>query len=308
MADKDRFRFNLEEDEPEASFHDEDLKRRVARLGQRVSFLTLLLPCLLAIGGYVAYRDLRLRATQVQTIEIQSFERRATEADQKLNALAARMADVEGALAGRLEGIRTLVASMQDELRKAETRIERVDGGVQASSAGKADKKEIGELAARTDAALAAMGKDLQSVTREVQTVSKEMQALAPFREELGSAAALRGEVGKVSDRVQKLENTLGKDLTGLAGYVERTKTELDKIKADLAALQTRKLDREAMDLEVLKTKKLYQMALDQEVGRIDRSLTTLQRRLDQVEKAAGARSSAALPPLTGGIKEQPLE
>ena len=36
---------------------------------------------------------------------------------------------------------------------------------------------------------------------------------------------------------------------------------------------------------------------------------TTLQRRLDQVEKAFGARSSApALPPLTGGVKEQPLE
>ena len=94
-----------------------------------------------------------------------------------------------------------------------------------------------------------------------------------------------------------------------MAGYIERTKGDIEKIKTDVAALQTRKLDREAMDLEVLKTKRLYQMALDQEVGRIDRSLTTLQRRLDQVEKAFGARSSApALPPLTGGVKEQPLE
>jgi predicted nucleic acid-binding Zn-ribbon protein len=130
-----------------------------------------------------------------------------------------------------------------------------------------------------------------------------------PFREELGSASALRGDLGKVSTRLQHLENSLGKDLTGLAGYMERTKGDMEKIKADVAALQTRKLDREAMDLEVLKTKRLYQMALDQEVGRIDRSLTTLQRRLDQVEKAFGARSSAsALPPLTGGVKEQPLE
>jgi len=135
------------------------------------------------------------------------------------------------------------------------------------------------------------------------------VQSLAPFREELGSASALRSDLGKVSTRLQHLENSLGKDLTGLAGYIERTKGDMEKIKADVAALQTRKLDREAMDLEVLKTKRLYQMALDQEVGRIDRSLTTLQRRLDQVEKAFGARSSAsALPPLTGGVKEQPLE
>jgi DNA repair exonuclease SbcCD ATPase subunit len=302
MADQDRFRFNIGDEEPDVPFHDEDIKRRVNRLGQRVSFLTLLLPCLLAIGGYVAYRDLRLRATQVQTIEIQSFERRTTEADQKLNALAGRMGDFEAALTARLEGIRTLVASLQDEVRKAEGRIEKVDGGVQASSAGKADRKDVIELAARTDAALASIGKELQAV-------GKDVQSLAPFREELGSVAALRGDVGKVSDRLQKLENSLGKDLTGIAGYIERTKTDLEKIKADVASLQTHKIDREAMDLEVLKTKRLYQMALDQEVGRIDRSIATLQRRLDQVEKAFGARSSSSpLPPLTGGIKEQPVE
>ena len=302
MANQDRFRFNIGDEEPDVAFHDEELKRRVNKLGQRVSFLTLLLPCLLAIGGYVAYRDLRLRATQVQTIEIQSFDRRTTETDQKLSAMAARMSEFEAGLAARIEGSRTLVASLQEELRKTLARIESIDGGVQSSTAGKADRKELTELAARTDAALAAIGKDLQTVTKDVQS-------LAPFREELGSASALRSDLGKVSTRLQHLENSLGKDLTGLAGYIERTKGDMEKIKADVAALQTRKLDREAMDLEVLKTKRLYQMALDQEVGRIDRSLTTLQRRLDQVEKAFGARSSAsALPPLTGGVKEQPLE
>jgi DNA repair exonuclease SbcCD ATPase subunit len=302
MADQDRFRFKISDEEPELGFHDEELTRRVGKLGQRVSFLTLLLPCLLALGGYVAYRDLRLRASQVQTIEIQSFDRRTTEADQKLSALAARMGEFEAGLAARVEGVRTSVASLQEDLRKTQARLEAADASVQATAAAKADRKEIAEQAARTDAALAAVARDLQTVT-------KDLQALAPFREELGSAAALRGDLGKVSERLQKLENSIGKDLTGLAGYVERTKGDLEKIKADVAGLQARKLDREAMDLEVLKTKRLYQMALDQEVGRIDRSLATLQRRLDQVEKAFGARSSApALPPLTGGVKEQPLE
>lgn len=302
MSDQDRFRFKISDEEPELGFHDEELKRRVGKLGQRVSFLTLLLPCLLALGGYVAYRDLRLRASQVQTIEIQSFDRRTTEADQKLSALAARMGEFEAGLAARVEGVRTSVASLQEDLRKTQARLEAADASLQATAAAKADRKEIAEQAARTDAALAAVARDLQTVT-------KDLQALAPFREELGSAAALRGDLGKVSERLQKLENSIGKDLTGLAGYVERTKGDLEKIKADVAGLQARKLDREAMDLEVLKTKRLYQMALDNEVGRIDRSITTLQRRLDQVEKAFGARSSVpALPPLTGGVKEQPLE
>jgi hypothetical protein len=64
------------------------------------------------------------------------------------------------------------------------------------------------------------------------------------------------------------------------------------------------------MDLEILKSKKLYQMALDQEISRIDKKLSTLQRRLDQVERAFGERSFEAPshPSVSGSIKERPVE
>lgn len=289
MADKDRFRFNLEDDEPEVPSNEEELKRRIAKLGNRLSFVTLLLPCLLAVALYVGYQDLVLRTAKTQGSELRSAERLAAEADQKWAELGARLTDIEAALTARVDAAQKSVQAVQEELRKGESGIDKV-------VAAKADKKELADATARIDAALAAVQKDLQ--------------ALAPFREELGQAAALRGEVASVSTRLQKLENSLGKDLTGLAGYMDRTKSDLEKIRADLAGLQSRKIDREALDLENLKTKRLYQMALDQEVGRIDKTLGTLQRRLDQVEKAFGARSTTppSLPPLSGGIKEQPVE
>ena len=289
MADKDRFRFSLEDDEPEVPSNEEELKRRIAKLGSRLSFVTLLLPCLLAVALYVGYQDLVLRTAKTQGSELRSAERLAAEADQKWAELGARLTDIEAALTARVDAAQKSVQAVQEELRKGES-------GIDKAVAAKADKKELADATARIDAALAAVQKDLQ--------------ALAPFREELGQAAALRGEVASVSTRLQKLENSLGKDLTGLAGYMDRTKSDLEKIRADLAGLQSRKIDREALDLENLKTKRLYQMALDQEVGRIDKTLGTLQRRLDQLERAFGARSGAApsLPPLTGGIKEQPVE
>jgi len=269
--------------------NEEELKRRIAKLGNRLSFVTLLLPCLLAVALYVGYQDLVLRASRTQGAELRSVERIAAEADEKLTALGTRINDFEAALTARVDAAQKSVQAVQEELRKGES-------GIDKAVAAKADKKELADATARIDAALAAVQKDLQ--------------ALAPFREELGQAAALRGEVASVSTRLQKLENSLGKDLTGLAGYMDRTKSDLEKIRADLAGLQSRKIDREALDLENLKTKRLYQMALDQEVGRIDKTLGTLQRRLDQLEKAFGARSGAtpSLPPLTGGIKEQPVE
>jgi DNA repair exonuclease SbcCD ATPase subunit len=296
MADQDRFRFNMEDEEPEVPLHDEELKRRVTKLGRRLSFLTLVLPCLLAIALYVGYHDLVLRTSQTQSTELRSAEKVAAEVDQKMVSLDTRLADFEAALNARVEAGQKSVQALQEALRKSEAEVEKV-------GALKADKKDLAEATARTDAALAAVNKDLQAATRE-------LQALAPFREELGSAAALRSDINSLSARLQKLESGLGKDLTGLAGYMDRNKAEMEKIKSDLADLQTRKLDREALDLEVLKAKRLYQMALDQEIGRIDKTLGGLQRRLDQVEKAFGARSTRqpSLPPLSGGIKEQPIE
>jgi Ethanolamine utilization protein EutJ (predicted chaperonin) len=92
---------------------------------------------------------------------------------------------------------------------------------------------------------------------------------------------------------------------------MDRSRSELDKIKSDLGGLQARKLDRDALELELLKAKRLYQIALDQEIARIDKAVATVQRRLEQVERSLGSKSSSttpSLPPLTGGIKEQSVE
>ena len=294
MANQDRFRFNLGDEEPEFPVPDEELKKRVNRLSQRMSFVTLLLPSLLAIVIYMAYNDLALRLTRTQSSELKSMEKLAADVDQTAGSLNARLGEVEAALA-KLDAVQKSVQMLQEELRKSDASVEKI-GTV------KADKKQLEEAVGRSEAGLAA-------VSNDVQGLAKDLQALAPFREELGSVATLRNETHTLSARLLKLESSLGKDLTGLAGYMERSKSELEKIKSELSSLQTRKLDREAMDLEALKAKRLYQMALDQEISRIDKTLNSLQRRLEQLERALGSKSAAPpLPPLTGGIKEQPVE
>lgn len=294
MAAQDRFKFHPGDEEHEAPLQDEDLKKRVNRLGYRVSFLTLLLPCLLAIATYVAYRDLAMRASQVQSTELRSVERLSADVEHQASTLNSRIADMEAAFTTRVEALQNGLASLQETIKKNQETLEKID-------ATKTDPKELSEALSRIDATLTSNRKDLDAIAKELQTVT-------PFREELGSAAALRKEVDTLSSRLRSLENTLGKDLTGLAGYMDRTKADLSQIKKDLAELQARKIDKVSLDLELLKLKKVYQTELDQEIGRIDKKLNMLQRRIEQVERAFGARSSAVppLPPLTGKVEEQP--
>jgi len=296
MSNQDRFRFGPRDEEPELAVADEEIKKRVNRLSQRISFLMLLLPSLLAIVIYVAYHDLTQRLTRAQSSDLRSVEKRATDAEQKTAALSTRLGEIEAALA-QAANAQAKLQALLDDLRKADAEMDKLN-------AAKADRKEVEEAAKRNEEALAA-------VTKNVQTLAKELQALAPFREELGVSATLRSEIQTLSGRLQKLEGSLGKDLTGLAGYMDRSRSELEKIKSELSGLQTRKLDRDALELELLKAKRLYQMTLDQEIARIDKSVNSVQRRLEQVERSVGSKSSStapSLPPLTGGIREQPVE
>jgi DNA repair exonuclease SbcCD ATPase subunit len=296
MANQDRFRFELGDEEPELAVPDETLKKRVNRLSQRISFLTLLLPSLIAIVLYVAYQDLTQRLSRTQSSDLRSMEKLAADTEQKTASLNARLSEIEALLA-QMGDVQKRIQVLQEEVRKGGAALEAVN-------AAKVDRKEFDEAAKRHEEALTGVGKN-------VQAIAKDLQALAPFREELGASTTLRHEIQALSARLQKLEASLGKDLTGLAGYIDRSKTELEKIKSDLSGLQARKLDRDALELEVLRAKRLYQIALDQEIGRVDKALNTLQRRLEQVERAFGSKPSSAapsLPPLTGGIQEQSVE
>jgi len=295
MTEQDIFRFQLGEEKPEPPAVDESLQRRVHKLSQRMSFLTLMLPCLIALVIYVAYRDLNLRVAQTQHSELQSVDRIAADLEQKSAALLARVSELEASVGAKLDEVSKSVFALQEGIKKAEAAIER-------HNTDKADKKELEASAARVDAALAVMTKDVQGLTREVQ-------GLAPFREELGSASALRNDLNTVSARLQKLENSLGKDLTGLAGYMDRNKAEFAQIKTEIAKLQSSKIGEESIELEILKAKKSYQAALDQEMARIEKTLSTIQRRLDQIERAFAAPAARGTAPAApGSIREQPLQ
>lgn len=286
MSDSDRFRFSPHDEEPETPLVDETLARRVDQMGRRLSFVTLLLPCLLAIVVYVVYRDIVARFTESRTGEQRSVEAlsaQATGLEERLAALIGRLDAFESGLNQRLEALPKSVTAVQEELRKT-------DAALAALKSDKVEKKDLSEALARTDAAVAAVAKDLQ--------------ALAPFREELGSAAALRQEIAGLSGRLAKLETALGKDLGGIAGFIEKSRADTAQLRADLNRLSGRVLDRETLELELLKSRRITQIAFEQEVARIDKAIAALQRRLDQLERTPAGRGSAP----AGGIREQTLE
>ena len=81
MADENPSEFRLDgnEQEPETFYHEELKDLRAEKLSQRVTLLSILLPCLIAVTIYFGYRELSGRVSQNQDTGSMEVQRLAKE-------------------------------------------------------------------------------------------------------------------------------------------------------------------------------------------------------------------------------------
>ena len=68
------FKFNSDDQDPDIMYQEELKELRVEKLGQRITLMAILLPCLLGVILYFGYRDLTGRVSKSQdsgSLEIQ---------------------------------------------------------------------------------------------------------------------------------------------------------------------------------------------------------------------------------------------
>ncbi len=63
MAEKDptKFRIRIDDESPDTGFEEEIKDRRIEKLSQRITFVSILIPCLIAVILFVAYFDIKKR-------------------------------------------------------------------------------------------------------------------------------------------------------------------------------------------------------------------------------------------------------
>ena len=59
-----RFQFSADDDEPEAIVQDELRELKIEKLGQRVTLLTILIPCMIGVILVITYLDIKDRVTR----------------------------------------------------------------------------------------------------------------------------------------------------------------------------------------------------------------------------------------------------
>jgi chromosome segregation ATPase len=270
------FKFNGDNDEESDSeqsiYREEARDRRVEKLSHRVTIISILIPVLIGVIFYIAYREITGRVSQSRDTEAMEIQNLSAQLEEDFAKLSAKYSDLEAALTQKLAALEKVDKSMKDSLKQAEDTVAKIN-------ATKADKKEHQDAIAKIDSALSPIRQELKtikSVTTELQTQNKDLKQ---------QMAALSADLTRLSASTEKT----------LKASVAIHSKELAAIQSDLSSLSDRKMDKDKLELELLKSRKQFQRDLDATKSAIDKRLTSLLRRIKDLEKVAQAPLNSAV-------------
>jgi chromosome segregation ATPase len=282
------FKFEGDEEpdsEQEAVYQNDAKDRRLEKLSHRVTIITILLPVLIGVIFYIAYREVTSRVDQSKDVGSMEIQNLTSQLEEKFADLSAKYGELEAALTEKLANLEKVDKAMKANLKQAEDTVAKIN-------ATKADKKDQQAIVAKIDAALA--------------PVRKEIEDLAALRKEVNDLALMRNDLKAISAEVTTLDKDLKQQLAAISENSNKALNNLAQIQSDMTTLSNQKMDTDALQLELLKARKSFQRDLDVATLAIDKRLESMLRRIKDLEKLAQA--PLASPGTSGSIIEQEIK
>jgi chromosome segregation ATPase len=266
------FKFNGDEQEPE-TFYNEELKDlRVEKLSQRVTLLTILLPCLLGVAVYFGYRDLSGRVSQGYDSESLAVQRLTSQIENlskdfndKLITFSTTLSTQDKDLGNTVEGRLSTIGKNVDELQKNFASLTE-------------DLKRTGETIERLNASKA----DKKSQALEIEKINA---AITPLKADLDKLKTIDRDLKTVSNDISNLESKLTKQLATVAANTEQNKKDYEQIQDSLTKLTGKTVDKDTLALEIIKLRNYFQSQIAKEVSDLNRRVDSLKKEIEGIEK-----------------------
>ena len=266
------FKFNADDQDPETFYQEEIKDLKVEKLGQRVTLLTILLPILIGIAIFFAYRDLTGRVSRTQdtgSMEVQRISRQLEEISKEFNdklitfstTLSTQDKKFDTTVSEKLADVNKNVAALNKNLKSLNENLTRTSGTVKGLAASKADKKS-------QEANFAKVNTSLKSIDQELKSLAK-----------------LRVELKAASSGLKKLEDNMNQKITALTTATEQSTKDTNQLQTSIAGLSEDKVDKDTFNLEVFKLRKNYQNRVAPEIVAINQKLDAIQKKIDEIQK-----------------------
>lgn len=177
MNEKDptKFRIRIDDESLDTGFEEEIKDRRIEKLSRRITLVSILIPCLIAVILFVAYLDIKKRIGSMYS----AGETVSQDLESRLSLVSEKQAKLEDMLAKKIEPLKKTILSLQAGLKEAATAIRYI------RSARKADNETLKGAISDIEKGIGPVRKDLKNAASRIKAIDKNLVNLG---EELDKA------------------------------------------------------------------------------------------------------------------------
>lgn len=264
--DTSRFTIRGAEAEPDNMYMADADNLRIEKLSTRVTLVAVLIPCLLVVVLVIAYLDIKSRVINTQYSGSMGVQNLSKDLESRFSNLSLKQAKMEEQLNQTSKALETATAALQINLKKVTTEVNRIADD-------KADRSALTAISNNTEAAIAALRKDIADLNT----------AFSKFDEELAGQILLMAE--------------------GL----KKDQGRLSEIEKKTQRLDSEKLNKESMDLALgLERLGLQEMVKDR-IREVEKKLTAFGKQIEALNQRLDAQAQMATPSPSAGAAPAPL-
>jgi chromosome segregation ATPase len=205
--DNSRFQFSADDDEPEAILQDELRELKIEKLGQRVTLLTILIPCMIGVILVITYLDIKDRVTRsydTGAIGVQKLSKDLASKFSSLSLEQAKIKDIQAKTIPELEKSAAFLKSRITKLQKSMTQV----------TASTISRGELTRVAENLSNKIADIPQDLKpdleaftladdQMAEDARRMSDELKLLSDSMADIdNSIASIRKDIESVAEKI----------------------------------------------------------------------------------------------------------
>lgn len=225
------FKIGVDDEGPDRQFQEEMENIKIEKLSNRITFISVFIPCLIGVIIFLAYLDIKNRVTTVHdtgTIEVQSLSK----------DLETKLSD----LTSKYNQIKNNTSSLKAEIEEATTAIRYI------RSARKTDNKKFNTSIAKLEKKITSSTNGLKNISSELKTIDTN------FNNKLANLSKTIDKTSKTADKISIELNRLKTDISNLSS-VKIDKKALDSALKNEKKLYDQKLDQIKRNIEDIEKK-----------------------------------------------------
>jgi len=257
------FRIRFDDDESIQPVRQEKVSSNLTlkKLNQRLTVISILIPCLIAVIIMIVYSNLNKKVSGIQnsgSIKVQSLSKNLEE---KLKTLS-----------GKTDQLNVLIKNQSEQYEKKLSSVSR-DIGKNKNSL----KKSVKAKASRKD-----LNRHVKEITGKIEGLKKNISSFSSDIQALDSSLS-----GKIE-----------KETKGFLDTVDVMTNDLNNLKQEISRLSDAGIDQKKLNYELNLQEKRYKTALQQAIVDLKKKISALRKKVENQKPARKASIKSAEDPL----------